>query len=684
MPENLEEIKSEINILKEEINRHNYLYYVQDAPEISDTDYDKLIHTLRNLEEKYPQFVTPDSPTQRVGATPVQAFGIVEHPIPLLSLADVGNDEELESWYNRISKMIVGEKFNFVCEHKIDGLAVALTYINGKLEIGATRGDGTRGEDITQNIRTIRSIPLTLPKSSPPRFEVRGEVYLPKSGFKKVNDDRGAEGLPLFANPRNAAAGSVRQLDPKITARRPLDMYIYHLGWIEGAPVKETHWENLQYLQSLGFKINPYNRLVENIEQAKGYFREWNQKRESLIYEADGIVIKINQHRLQQKLGAVGREPRWAIAYKFPPIEGTTKLNNIIISVGRTGTLNPIAVLEPPLAVGGVVISHASLHNEDDIRRKDIHVGDTVVVRRAGDVIPEVVGPTKHTPHEKEFSLLETIRGKCPSCGSQVFRVEGEVMYYCTNAACPAQLQEHLQHFASRSAMDIRGIGESMAATLIKEKVIKTGDGYRPVQDVGDIYNIEKAKLAELERMGEKSAGKLIDQIENSQNRPLARILFALGIRHIGQEMADRLARRFTTIDELEKASFEELTSVPTIGPKIAASILSFFKLERNRLIIQKLRKAGVSLEQKAERTGTLPLEGFEFVITGKLQAFSREEAEEKIKLLGGSTKSDVTKKTNFLVVGEDPGSKVGRAQTMGIKQIGENDLLKMLKEEKE
>ena len=681
MTENLEDIKLKIEKLREEINHHNYLYYVLDAPEISDAEYDKLMHTLQDLEKKYPLFVTTDSPTQRVGAAPAQAFGVVEHRVPLLSLADVGNDVELDAWHNRITRLLVGEKFDLVCEHKIDGLAIALTYINGKLVVGATRGDGTRGEDITQNIRTIRSIPLTLPRSSPRQFEVRGEVYLPKSGFKKVNEEREAEGLPLFANPRNAAAGSVRQLDPRITARRPLDMYIYHLGWIEGSPVKETHWENLQYLKSLGFKINPRNRLVDNIEQAKEYYREWSEKRDSLVYEADGIVIKVNQHRLQEQLGAVGREPRWAIAYKFPPIEGTTLLKSIEISVGRTGTLNPIAVLDPPLAVGGVVISRAALHNEDDIRRKDIHVGDTVVVRRAGDVIPEVVGPTKHTKHERNFSLLETIHGRCPSCDSEVFRIEGEVMYYCTNAACPAQLQEHLQHFASRAAMDIRGIGESMAATLIREKVVRQGDVYRPVQDVGDIYSIDKEKLAALERMGEKSAAKLLAQIENSKDRPLARLLFGLGIRHIGEEMAERLVKRFLSIDDLQSASFEELTSVSTIGPKIAESVLSFFKVERNKVIIDKLRKAGVRLAQKEITAGRRTLEGMEFVITGKLKSFSREEAEERIKSLGGSAKSDVTKKTNYLVVGEDPGSKVERAQTMGIKQIDENDLLRMLKD---
>ncbi len=670
MAENPNEIKEQIETLREEINHHNSLYYVMDSPEISDAEYDKLTHKLRDLESKYPQFITPDSPTQRVGSAPVQAFGIVEHRIPLLSLADVGNDDELMGWYTRVVKMLNGVSFNFVCEHKIDGLAVALTYTNGKLEIGATRGDGSRGENITQNIRTIHSVPLTLPKGAPSRFEVRGEVFLPKSGFNKVNKEREEEGLPLFANPRNAAAGSVRQLDPKITARRPLDTYIYHLGWIEGASAKETHWENLHFMQSLGFKTNPHNKLVENIDQVIKYYHEWTEKRESLPYEADGIVIKINQHRLQQQLGAVGREPRWAIAFKFPPIEGTTKLLDIEISVGRTGTLNPVAVMEP-VAIGGVTITHASLHNEDDIRRKKIHIGDTVIVRRAGDVIPEVVGSTKHSGEEDEFHLLKKINGRCPSCGSEVFREEGEVMYYCTNAACPAQLQEHLQHFSSRTAMDIRGIGVSMSEALLKAGLVK---------DAADLYFLKQEQIEKLERMGEKSASKLIDQIQKSKDRPLARIIFALGIRHVGEEMAERLIKHFNSIDKLEKASLEELMSVPTIGPKIAESVLDFFKLERNRLIIEKLKKAGVKLEQKApSRVENLPLSGLEFVITGKLQSFSREDVEERIKALGGTAKSDITKNTGYLVVGEDPGSKLARAQALGIPQIDEKELLKML-----
>jgi DNA ligase (NAD+) len=513
MVENLNEIQAQIERLRRELDYHNHLYYVKDAPEISDAEYDRLMHALRALEKQYPQFVSADSPTQRVGSAPVEALGIVEHRIPMLSLADVGNDEELEAWYKRVIKLIPGERFNFVCEHKIDGLAVSLTYRNRKLEIGATRGDGSRGENITQNIRTIRSIPLTLPAGAPQGIEVRGEVYLPKSGFEKVNADRARENLPLFANPRNAAAGSVRQLDPRITARRPLNMYIYHLGWMEDVPLKSTHWETLAYLKSLGFRINPANRLAENLDEVKAFYHEWTQKRDSLEYEADGIVIKVNQHRLQNELGSVGREPRWALAYKFAPIEGATVLKEIQLNVGRTGTLNPVAILDPPLSIGGVTVSRASLHNQDDIRRKDIREGDTVIVRRAGDVIPDVVGPvlSQRPAHSKEFSILEKVfdkakgRPACPSCGAEVFHEEGEVMYYCTNAACPAQLQDHLQHFAGRTAMDIRGIGEQMSLALLESKLVK---------DAADVYFLNQEQIETLERMGQKSAAKLIDQIE--------------------------------------------------------------------------------------------------------------------------------------------------------------------------
>jgi DNA ligase (NAD+) len=623
-----------------------------------------------------------------VGAAPVEAFGVVEHPYPLLSLANAFSEDELLAWHTRISKLVGGEKFDLACEHKIDGLAVALTYVNGQLATGATRGDGFRGEDITQNLRTIRSIPLSVTKDAPPRFEVRGEVYLPKAGFHKLNQERASEGLPLFANPRNAAAGSVRQLDPRITAKRPLDIYIYALGYAEGKATPQTHWETMEYLKTLGFKINPHNKLLSTISEVEKFHHTWVERRESLPYEADGIVAKVNQLDLQERLGAIGHEPRWAIAYKFPAIEATTILKSIEISVGRTGTLNPYAVLEP-VSVGGVTIRSAALHNEDDIRRKDIREGDTVIIRRAGEVIPEVVEPvkSKRTGREKEFNLLKKVfdkekkRPACPVCGAEVFKPEGEVMYYCSNAACPAQVQQRIEHFASRGAMDIRGIGESMAALLLREPVVKDGNRYRPAKDVSDIYSIDKDKLASLERMGDKSADNIINAINGSKKRPLARVLFALGIKHVGEEMAEILASHFGSMDKLANASREELMSIPTVGPKIADSVVTFFRQEGNKKIIQRLKEAGARLKEEKAKPEEQPLAGLEFVITGTLGAFTREEAEARIKALGGTAKDSVTRKTNYLVVGAEPGgTKLARAQELGTKQIKEEELLRLLK----
>ena len=677
----LAQIKERIDQLRAAINHHNYRYYVLDSPEISDAEYDLLMQELKQLEEEYPQFLTPDSPTQRVGAAPVEAFGVVEHPLPLLSLGNAFSKEELLAWYTRASKLVTEQQFNLICEHKIDGLAVALTYVNGHLATGVTRGDGFRGENITQNLRTIRSIPLSVPKEAPPRFEVRGEVFLPKAGFNKLNQERAEEGLPLFANPRNAAAGSVRQLDPRITAKRPLDIYIYMLGYAEGKATPPTHWETMEYLKSLGFKVNPNNSLFTTIEQVEQYHQSWVERRESLAYEADGIVVKIDSLELQRQLGSIGHEPRWAIAYKFPAIQGTTRLIDIGISVGRTGTLNPYAILKP-VSVGGVTIKQAALHNEDDIRRKDIRIGDTVIVQRAGEVIPEVVGPivSKRTGKEKEFSLLEKLptneKGQpvCPECRSEVVKPEGKVMYYCSNAACPAQVQERLEHFASRGGMDIRGIGESQSAMLLKERLVK---------DVADLYYLKdkREQLLKLERMAEKSVNNMLEAIERSKETPLSRVIFALGIRHIGEEMAELVAKNFDSIDRLQNASSEELLSIPTVGPKITDSIIAFFRQEENKKIIKRLRDAGVRLEEEAVRPEELPLAGQEFVITGRLETSSRQEAEARIKALGGITKDNVTNKTTYLVVGADPGSKLARAQTLGTKQLTEEELLKLLEE---
>ncbi len=674
-----ESVKTRLEELKTQINHHNYLYHVLDNPEISDSEYDELMRELRAIEEQYPQLLTPDSPTQRVGAAPVEAFGVVEHPLPLLSLGNAFSDEDLSAWYNRTSKLLPDQNFTFVCEHKIDGLAVALTYVNGQFTTGATRGDGYRGENITQNLRTIRSIPLSLPAGAPTRLEVRGEAFLPKAGFNRLNKERATDELPLFANPRNAAAGSLRQLDPRVTSKRPLDIYIYMLGYAEGVETPDTHRETLEYLKSLGFKVNPNNALCENIKQVEGYYKNWVERKESLPYEADGIVVKIDSISLQEQLGNVGHEPRWAIAYKFPAIQGTTRLNKIEISVGRTGTLNPYAILEP-VSVGGVTIKQAALHNEDDIRRKDIREGDWVYIQRAGDVIPEVIGPIvgKRTGEEKEYNLLESIynsekgRPACPACGAEVSRTEGEAMYYCSNAACPAQVYQRIAHFVSRGAMDIRGIGESQTAMLLRKGLIK---------DVADLYYLKdkKEQLMELEGLGEKSANNILQAIENSKNRPISRLILALGIRHVGGEMAQVLADNFNSVEKLSNSSREELMDIPAIGPKIADSIFTFFKQEENLDIIKRLKDAGVRMEEESAAAEELPLTGQEFVITGRLESFSRQQAEARIKELGGTAKDNVTRQTTCLVAGTDPGSKLARAQALGIKIINEDEFLNLL-----
>jgi len=668
-----DKLKRRIAELRKTINYHNYRYYVLDSPEISDAEYDELMKQLKQLEAHHPELVTPDSPTQRIGAPPVEAFGVVEHPQPLLSLANAFSYEELAAWHKRVSNLSGGRQFDLVCEPKIDGLAVALTYVDGLLVTGATRGDGYRGENITQNLKTIRSIPLSVPREAPPRFEVRGEVYLPKAGFKKLNEERAKEGLSLFANPRNAAAGSVRQLDSSITARRPLDIFIYGLGWAEGKAVPDTHWEIMQYLKSLGFKTNPNIALRHSLEEVEKYHESWGQTREKAPYEADGMVAKVNSIAIQQELGTVAHEPRWAIAYKFPAVQGTTKLLDIGINVGRTGSLNPYAILEP-VGVGGVVISSAALHNEEDIHRKDIRIGDWVVVQRAGEVIPEIVEPivSRRTGKEKIFSMP----ARCPVCGSEVIKPQGEAMHRCTNAACPSQALERIKHFVSRGAMDIDGVGEKLCQALFEAGLIK---------DAADLYYLTKEQLLSLERMADKSASNVLNSIKASKDRPLARVIFALGITHVGDQYAELLAERFNSIDALAKASEEDLSTIPSIGPKIAQSIVAFFRQEGNRQIIEKLRKAGVKLErEKVEKVGeglvpSLPLAGLEFVLTGKLESLARSEAEARIKALGGKAGSDVTQKTSYVVVGADPGSKLAKAEKLGTKTLNEAEFLKLL-----
>ena len=656
--------------LREEIDRHNYRYHVLDDPVVSDAHYDDLMKQLSELEAEHPELVTPYSPTQRVGAAPLEGFDEVEHPSPMLSLANAFDMDQIRAWHRRAQDLLEGAGFDMVCELKIDGLAVALTYEDGRLVRGATRGDGIHGEDVTSNLRTIKSTPLLVRGNSiPSRFEVRGEVYFPKSGFLKLNEERVAQGEAPYANPRNTAAGSLRQLDPRITASRPLDIFVYALGYAEDSVVPDSHWATLEYLKELGFKTNPANAICSTLEDIESYYRDWLEKKESLDYGVDGAVVKIDPLSYQRHLGNVGREPRWAIAYKFPATQEITRLLDIGINVGRTGSLNPYAILEP-VNVGGATVKMATLHNEDDIRRKDIRVNDWVVVERAGEVIPQVVSPvvSRRSGDEYEFEMPRL----CPVCDTPTARPEGEAMTYCFNTACPAQFARLFMHFVSRGAMDIEGMGERLALAVIEAELVK---------DVSDLYAITREQLLSLERMGEKGADKLLRNIELSKNRPLANILYALGIRHVGYETADALVRHFGSMDSIAQASEEKLTSVPGVGPKVAQSIAAHFAQEGNRLVIDKLRQAGVQLETDAivQDGSGLPLTGLQMVVTGRLDSMSRSQAEDRIKELGGSVGSSVSKKTRYLVVGEEPGSKLEQAHKLGTQILDEAQFLKLL-----
>jgi DNA ligase (NAD+) len=665
--------QARVEELRQQISYHNYQYYVLDSPEASDGEYDQLMEALRALEAQFPELSSPDSPTQRVGAGPLQAFGIVRHAIPMLSLANVFSQEALLKWYQRIAGLAGRQKMELVVEPKIDGLAISLTYVNGRLTIGATRGDGVQGEDITQNLRTVRSVPMRLRGKAPAKIEVRGEAYLSKKGFQKVNDERLAQNQPLFANPRNAAAGSLRQLDPRVTASRPLDVLVYTLGQLEDGSYPGTHWNALELMKGLGFKVNPASSLFDSIEEVMAYCAGWEHKRESLDYEIDGVVVKVNDLEIQQELGYAGREPRWAVAYKFPPTQATTKLKGIEINVGRTGSLNPFAVLEP-VHLAGVTIKLATLHNEEDIRRKDIRIGDTVLIQRAGEVIPQVVGPivSKRTGEEVEFRMPE----RCPVCGGPVVKPENEAMHRCTNVlGCPAQRYELLKHFVSRSAMDIQGIGESLSAALLKADL---------VHDVADLYYLELEPLRDLERMGEKSAENVLKAIQASKEQPLARLVFALGIRYVGEQNAKLLADAFRSLDRLMAASYEEVVAVEGIGPKIAQSVVDYFANEQNRKVIEKLRKAGLRFEEKVEAPkgeGHPSFTGKQFVITGVLSGISRMQAEERIRQLGGVIGNAVTRKTDYVVVGVDPGSKLQKAQSLGTRILTDEEFQQMLRE---
>jgi len=660
---NYQKAKVEIERLRKKIDYHNYRYYTLDAPEVVDSEYDELVRRLLELEKQYPDLITPESPTQRVGATPDNAFTAVRHRVRMLSLGNAFSLEDLEDFLNRVSKELSGEKVEFVCELKMDGLAVSLTYDRGRFIQGATRGDGETGEDITANLKTIRVLPLKLSSSAlPPLFEVRGEAYLAKARFHKLNETRLREEKPPFANPRNAAAGSLRQLDPKVTDSRGLSIYLFALGYIEGRRFK-THWEILEFLRSAGFPVNPNIRRVGSLDEAYRYCLDWQERRDELPYEIDGIVIKVNNLDQQRRLGATAKAPRWSIAYKFPAEQRTTLVKDIVISVGRTGALTPTAVLEP-VRLAGSLISMATLHNEDEIKRKDIRIGDTVIVQKAGDVIPEVVAPvvSKRDGSEKLFTMPTV----CPVCDGKVERLKGEAVARCVNITCPAQILAGIVHFGSRRAMDIEGLGPSTVKYLLESGAIK---------DVSDIYylNFDDVK-AKIPHFQDKAAANLISAIEKSKKRPLSKLVFALGIRHVGERTAEVLVDHYKSMNNLAGATYDELAELMEIGPVIAQSIIAFFSEENNQRIITRLFTAGVEMSAREEKSELKIFSGKTFVLTGKLTTLTRDRATEIIKSLGGRVSSSVSRNTDFVVAGEKAGNKLKQAHELQVPVLSEDE----------
>jgi len=664
------DVKKRIEELREQIHYHNYRYYVLDDPEISDAEYDRLMRELIALEKEHPELITPDSPTQRVGAPPLEAFETVEHTLPMLSLDNALDETEMRDFDQRVKKALgTTADIEYVCEPKLDGLAVELVYINGIFTVGSTRGDGYTGENVTQNLKTIKSIPLKLFNQHgniPERLEVRGEVILGNKEFEQLNREREENGEPTFANPRNAAAGSLRQLDSSVTASRPLDMFCYGLGQVIGVSFR-THLESLEMLKKWGLKVNPHIRKCLGVEEVLQYHQDMADMRENLPYEIDGVVVKVNDFTLQERLGVRTRSPRWAIAYKFPARQEVTQILDIIAQVGRTGTLTPVAIMKP-VNVGGVEVSRATLHNQDEIDRKDVRIGDWVVVQRAGDVIPEVVKVIKsrRTGKEKPYKLPD----RCPVCGSKTVRPEGEVAVRCINLACPAQVKERIYHFASKRAMDIDGHRKKLVDQLVDKGLVK---------DVSDIYFLTKEQLAGLERMADKSAENLLAAIEESRHRPLDRFVYALGIRFVGEHIARVLVKAFGSLENLSRASKEQLMEIHEIGPQVAESVVDFFSREENLRVIQRLKEGGVEIEPAREETQSNILEGKTFVFTGALQSFTRQEAQRLVEELGGHAASSVSKKTDYVVVGEAPGSKADRARELGVTIITEDEFKKLV-----
>jgi DNA ligase (NAD+) len=665
------DVKRQIENLREQIRYHEHRYYVLDDPEISDVKFDELVRRLQKMEQDHPELITPDSPTQRVGGQPAEEFAKVRHSAPMLSLDNTYSVDELRDFDRRVRELSGREQVPYVAELKLDGLSMALTYEDGILARALTRGDGVTGEDVTQNAKTIRSVPLKIDTRKlgaigrAKKFEVRGEVIMTHKAFRQANEQRENDGEQPFANPRNAAAGTIRQLDPRIVAKRNLDIFLYYL-LVNGRPPLKEHWKVLEALESLGFKVNPYRKLAKSFDELTGYIQEMEPKRERLEYETDGMVVKVNEIGSWDELGMTAKSPRWAIAYKYPAHQETTVVLDIRPQVGRTGTLTPVADLES-VNVGGVTVSHATLHNMDEVERLGVKIGDTVLIQRAGEVIPQVLKVTKHASDGKEFRMPK----HCPVCGGDVIRVEGEVAYRCVNAACPAQLKESLLHFAARHAMNINGLGESLVDQLVDKKI---------AQDVADLYALGEEQLVALERMGKKSAQNLLEEIEKSKTAELARVIYAIGIRFVGERTAQLLAEHFGSMDKFREATPEELYEVEEIGPKVAQSIVEFFHEKRNRNVIEKLRKAGLQFEQKKRRAGD-SLAGLQFVLTGSLAGLSREEATHMIEEAGGRVTGTVSKKTNYVVVGSDPGSKLEKARSLCIKTIDEAGFRKLFGE---
>jgi DNA ligase (NAD+) len=656
--------------LRNKIRHHEYMYYVENNPEISDYEFDQLIKELEKLESEHPQLITPDSPTQRVGELTVAGFPTAVHRSQMISLDNAYNFEELEAFHERVLKIVGKRPVDYVTELKIDGSSVSIVYEKGKLVRGVTRGDGTRGDVVTTNIRTIRSVPLRLNDkfSDLPYVEVRGEIYLSRDKFKEINDAQEEAGQELFANPRNAAAGSLRLKDPQQAAARKLDTFVYQL-LPEGPPLGKDHWHALQLLKEMGLKANPNNALCHSLEEVKTFCTQWEEKRDSLNYEIDGVVVKVNDFALRRELGSTSKFPRWAIAVKFQPKQATTKIRDIRVQVGRTGALTPVAVMEPVLLAGSTIM-HATLHNEEEVHRKDIRIGDTVLIEKGGDVIPKVVKVIESKRPAGTHAF--TMPSKCPVCGTRVIKPEGEAVSRCPNISCPAKLRESILHFASRKAMNIEGLGVKLVDQLLSKKMLS---------DYASIYDLNEEELIELERFGKKSAQNLLSEIEASKQQPFMSQIFALGIRYVGENVAKLLADNFESIDEVTHASAEELENIPGIGERIAASIAEFFSIRQNQELVNRLKKKGLfQIQQRKKKKSDSKFAGLTFVITGTLEKYSRDEAKSVIEDHGGKVSSSVSKKTDYLVCGTDPGSKLDAAKKNGVKILDESNFDKLLK----